>query len=128
MSDGQLEHVLLLKGHKDSIRSLDFTNTSSEEELLLASASQDFYIRLWKIRVSKVQAEENDDLLALKEQSFTASTNEYSVVLESVLIGHEGWVLGVAWSYEITPWPSLSSSSMDRTMILWEYDEENGVW
>jgi len=127
LHDDQLEFVLALKGHKDSIRSLAFTKTASGEELLLASASQDFYIRLWKIGPLKIQ-DVDDDMLVLKEQSFTASKKEYSVVLESVLISHEGWVLGVAWSYENKPWPSLLSASMDRTMILWEYDEENKVW
>ena len=44
----KFEHVLTLKGHEDWVRCLAFA-MSDEGKLLLASASQDRYIRLWMI-------------------------------------------------------------------------------
>jgi len=43
--------VAHLKGHEDWVRGLSFT--SSENDVLLATASQDRYIRLWKITPSE---------------------------------------------------------------------------
>jgi len=46
----------ILKGHEDWIRGLSFT--SSPSEILLATASQDRYIRLWKIHPSIPQSQQ----------------------------------------------------------------------
>jgi len=130
LQESTLELVLSLKGHKNSIRCLQVVTISNGDELLLASASQDHYIRLWKIKTAQPFASNKEDgMLALKEQSFTTVCGkEYSVILESVLIGHEGWVLGLSWNCISSDTPILLSASMDRTMIVWEYDDENKVW
>jgi WD40 repeat protein len=54
-----------------------------------------------------------------------------SAVLEALLIGHEDWVHSVQWKPQRgggggTKKPSLLSSSMDRTMMLWEPDVATG--
>ena len=52
----------VLKGHEDWIRGLDFTATNSD--IYLASASQDRYIRLWKITQStSFQSPDDTDTL-----------------------------------------------------------------
>jgi elongator complex protein 2 len=53
--DGQFTHALSLEGHEDWVRCLAVTPyssaaaESSSKDLLLASGSQDNYIRLWRI-------------------------------------------------------------------------------
>jgi elongator complex protein 2 len=49
-SNSEFVSMAILKGHEDWIRGLDFTLSNSD--IYLASASQDRYIRLWKITKS----------------------------------------------------------------------------
>lgn len=58
-------------------------------------------------------------------QSFQNKNNCYKVHLESVLAGHEGWIYSVNWSPTNV---QLLSSSLDKTMIIWEYDSQIGLW
>ena len=55
--------VAILKGHEDWIRGLDFTFTGNE--LTLASASQDRYVRLWRISPTSPTIINSSDLDAL---------------------------------------------------------------
>ena len=54
--------------------------------------------------------------------------------LESVLYGHEDWIYSVRFQPEIEvkgekKQPlTLISASMDKTMVVWTYNEENAVW
>lgn len=110
---GQFERLQTLCGHEDWVRGLDFVRSGND--LLLASSSQDTFIRLWKSS-SVAEAEKSPHF-----------------VLESVLSGHDGWVYSVQWSLdEQTQKLALLSSSMDKTMILWrpadaEHDGD-GIW
>ena len=57
---------------------------------------------------------------------------EYSINLESVLYGHEDWVYSVKWQ----PFDKKASkqqlvfvsASIDKTMVVWKYDEDNAIW
>jgi elongator complex protein 2 len=53
----------VLKGHEDWIRGLSFTH--SNNDIILASASQDRYIRLWKISPSTTSPTTTTDTDAL---------------------------------------------------------------
>jgi elongator complex protein 2 len=128
---------IVLKGHTDWVRSMDFMRYSpvgnkyhlrsdiADGDLLLASASQDKFIRIWKITGSiKVNTRNDDDedpLLAklrtdqdelnTKVHTFSAVCHsqsspaaaaaaverQYAVYLESVLAGHDDWVYTVQW-------------------------------
>lgn len=55
-ANGQFTHALSLEGHEDWVRCLAVTqysssnsSSSSSKDLLLASGSQDNYVRLWRI-------------------------------------------------------------------------------
>lgn len=82
--------------------------------MILASASQDCYIRLWR--------------LSLRGDSFPSATNFcsnnkiYGVTLDSVLTGHEGWVYSVHWKNK-----QLLSTSVDKSMIIWELTDDS-LW
>ncbi|KAF9319376.1 Elongator subunit elp2 [Podila horticola] len=149
MQSKQFSKVLSLQGHDNWVRSLDFatftkdgTNDNSTEsgasnnsthhhtlqdgDLLLASGSQDKYIRIW--RISSVDTNEQtqeaqsgsegaltqDMLKSLEEMSKSgtqlstkahiievameaAETKRFSVIFEALLLGHDDWVYTVNW-------------------------------
>ncbi|XP_076360831.1 elongator complex protein 2 isoform X2 [Tachypleus tridentatus] len=134
-----------LIGHEDWVRGLDFC-IDEMGDLLLSSCSQDCFLRIWRVSprqpgfqdVSSSNTVHAIQEIKLKENLLWAYSagKEYlfAVSLESVLTGHEDWVYSVHWQLpqqaeDRTFQPMrLLSSSMDKTMILWEPDEESGVW
>lgn len=174
---GSFSHVYSLVGHEDWVRGLSFASENSGD-LLLASCSQDTFIRVWRIArqdscsaVAGAKAahgsgaapteRSHDDLLKPRLQlfdvSFTGSATaiRFAVSVETVLAGHDGWVYGVHWQpgnwlaeAEVNvrggggssssgssngggTWMQplrLLSASMDRTMIVWEPEQESGLW
>lgn len=137
----KFSRVDTLVGHVDWVRGLDFVGSNSE--LLLASASQDTFIRLWKISArptaARVAPAKNIDIfgvsedIQMEERIFTAhnaagTSHSYAVSLESVLLGHDGWVYGVHWMRTKDNCLQLLSSSIDKTLIIWEMQTDSGVW
>jgi elongator complex protein 2 len=124
----------------------------NDKELLISSCSQDNYIRLWKIKSQILTNNQNEntttttligDDLKLKKSVFRVFSSEhncdveYSVRLESVLLGHEDWIYATKFHPRIqdindnerTTQPScLLSASMDKTVVIWNYDSENNIW
>jgi len=141
----QFVKVQSLLGHEDWIRGVEFAKEDGGD-LLLASCAQDTFIRIWRIshdnKIHKSKANNvHDELQELKLTSniFNITNRglekEFSVVLESVLTGHEGWIYGIHWQPAVrrdtgtfTQPMSLLSASMDKTLIVWTPDEESGVW
>ncbi|KAH8367125.1 hypothetical protein KR084_001812 [Drosophila pseudotakahashii] len=133
----QFQRVHKLTGHEDWVRGLDFIDDGGD--LLLASGSQDNFIRLWRIAPrSEEQMQENRiDLLQLSENDTEIKVEEkilqlgkevwYAVSLESVLYGHEGWIYGVHWHKTQEQELRLLSASIDKTLIVWAPTEQ-GVW
>ena len=126
-------------GHEDWVRGLDIV-TVNNSELLVASSAQDTFIRLWRISPrhtieSRKRASifaTNDDI-QIEEKLFTVKTEtgkslSYAVTLESVLLGHDGWVYSVHWSKSADNRLQLLSSSIDKTLIIWAMQEDTGVW
>ncbi|KAK9294880.1 hypothetical protein QLX08_010632 [Tetragonisca angustula] len=119
----------VLTGHEDWVRCMDF-NYDINNNIFLASGSQDAMIRLWKISANDIEFSIEE--LHQKEQIFTANNTKYNITLESVLYGHEGWIYGVHW-YPMQPDDKnkilrLLSCSLDKSMIIWEPDEVTGIW
>lgn len=102
----QFTKLVALQGHQDWIRSLDFA-TCDDGSLLLASASQDTKIRLWKIAdsaaaeshslLSSLNTSKSITTISSKAHLFKLMDKHFTVYLESVLAAHEDWVYSVRW-------------------------------
>ncbi|KAJ5578868.1 hypothetical protein N7450_007735 [Penicillium hetheringtonii] len=130
----------ILSGHEAWVRSLSFTQDkeNNPEDVLLASASQDKYIRLWRLRRGEASIatpiDDADPLLggmeptlSNKAHEFEANGSKYSITFEALLFGNEDWIYTTAWN----PDPSRSqllSASADNTVTIWEQDPASGVW
>jgi len=124
-----------LSGHQNWIRGIDFAHVQGGK-ILLATGSQDRYVRVWSIEKSEADQSMSLDSLGItkyapKPRVYVGGVS-YDIILESLLVGHEDWVMNVAWNTagsnpmtltELT----LLSSSMDRTMILWKKDIASGM-
>jgi elongator complex protein 2 len=130
-----------LSGHEGWIRSLEFTkeNESPHSDLLLSSASQDKYIRLWRIHQGKdlPAAAVNQDpsfgaflpgtSLSNKAHRFKAQGLDFSATFEALLLGHEDWIYTTKWCSRDKK-PQLLSASADNSLAIWESDSTTGVW
>ncbi|KPJ00191.1 putative elongator complex protein 2 [Papilio xuthus] len=132
----EYHRVHMLVGHEDWVRGLDVLDVD-ENSVLLASASQDTYIRLWRIHLH-TEVETTTEI-RVEQKLFHAYGKDWSVKLEAVLAGHEGWVYGVQWHpmrYDTknkrnVPVNRLLSSSLDKTLIIWEPESTElgeGAW
>ncbi|EMC98439.1 hypothetical protein BAUCODRAFT_426117 [Baudoinia panamericana UAMH 10762] len=137
-----LEFVIqaTLTGHEGWIRSLDFVHDG--EDILLASASQDKYIRLWRFRrlltaepdakigIAGGTAISAEKPLSNKAHLVGNADCQYTVTFEALLIGHEDWVYTAKWRppTEKDVLPTLLSASADNSLAVWIADEASGVW
>lgn len=108
----KLVKVETLTGHEDWVRSLDFI-VLDDGDILLASSSQDTFIRLWRISprddISTVKSVDEllpNEEIKVEERIFTIESEQgkkchFAIGLESVLLGHDGWVYGVNWSRQV---------------------------
>ncbi|GBP43642.1 Probable elongator complex protein 2 [Eumeta japonica] len=106
---------------------------------MLASSSQDTYIRLWKIQ-HHAGSDKDSFGVKVEQKLFSACKETWVIKLEAVLSGHEGWIYGVQWHPPIIdkeaklvkPVYKLLSSSLDKTIIIWEPENAknttDGVW
>ena len=153
-----------LAGHENWVRGLDFCHTRGAGggfELLLASASQDRYGRVWRIgregEASSAAAglgpgQQGSEAAAAAaiaryapKPRFLACGAPHLAELEALLIGHEDWLHSICWrpgprsggnDGSIGPLSPaqdraslrLLTSSMDRSMMLWQHDPASGIW
>ncbi|EIW70033.1 hypothetical protein TREMEDRAFT_68443 [Tremella mesenterica DSM 1558] len=157
-------HSLSLEGHEDWVRSLSLTSypssssstassSTTNSDLLLASGSQDGFIRLWRISPTKKFSDLNGNINSLemlddferrlageggstqistKAHVLSLEEGKWDITLEALLVGHEGGVTDLNWS----PIPSsldssesplrpprLLSTASDNSMIIWQPSE-----
>ncbi|KAK0790112.1 Elongator subunit elp2 [Friedmanniomyces endolithicus] len=147
-TDAEFELQATLTGHEGWIRSLDFVQDG--DSFLLASASQDKYIRLWRLRQDEAaiphstNGTPSTDLPAIPKQSLSNKTHQlitptttHTITFEALLIGHEDWIYTARWAPRTpttttttTPSapPTLLSASADNSLALWTADPLSGVW
>ena len=130
-----------LSGHEGWIRSLalwrPLGNDLDSQDMLLASGSNDKYIRIWKVRPRKPTSSQVDkerskttsnfeQTLTNKTQIISGGACGYSISFDALLLGHEDWVYSVAWASASEP--RLLSASADGSLSIWELDEDSGIW
>ncbi|CAI4229073.1 unnamed protein product [Auanema sp. JU1783] len=115
--------VLSVIGHNDWIHSVSFNNNNNS--LLLASAGQDSYVRLWRISENSNSVDDNE--LSVTKNKFNVETAQGDVVhtinVEAVLAGHEDWVHSTEFNSDGS---QIVTSSSDKTAIIWK--EIDGIW
>ncbi|KUJ20166.1 WD40 repeat-like protein [Mollisia scopiformis] len=130
-----------LSGHEGWIRSLEFTQESfrPDSDLILSSASQDKYIRLWRIHQGKelpaAAASADPSLgafmpgksLSNRAHRFKAEGLDFSATFEALLLGHEDWIYSTKWK-AVGNKLQLLSASADNSLAIWEPDSTTGVW
>lgn len=144
-SKATFELQATLSGHEGWIRSLDFTQERSGEgsDILLASASQDKYVRIWRISslATQTSSREGADVDAASDivkSSLSNKTHEIgspqarnSVTFEALIVGHEDWIFTAKWkprSADSAAPPVLLSASADNSLSMWIADEASGLW
>ena len=133
----RFSHQTYLTGHDGWVRSLAFCQEGKFPfgDLLLASASQDKYIRLW--RISKDQStttqqqpsivEAFEQTLSNRSYKIKAPAAIYAVTFEALLLGHEDWVFTVSWCLRQDNLRLLSASE-DNSLSIWEREDASGLW
>ena len=103
--------ILSLDGHSDWIRSINiakYTGSSSSSgmspgDLMIATASQDKYIRIWKVGPQDknllsdtIDILGEDTLISTKSHVFGKAN--YTVMLNAISLGHDDWVFSINWN------------------------------
>ena len=138
--DTQFALSATLTGHEGWIRALDFTRETQDEssDLLLASSSQDKYIRLWRIHrgeeLPAMSSALNDPSLGVlgktlsnKAHRIASASSKYSITFEALLLGHEDWIYTSSWRRKDDKLQLLSTSE-DNSLAIWEADPTSGIW
>lgn len=140
IDQGKLENltnVAVLTGHEDWIKCLTFIK-ESEDNYLLASGSQDRYIRLWRLKINEKIDQSDEDsskliLLSNKQYKFQIKETKLAFSFEALIVGHDDWITGLSWQPAGLSSGSgnklqLLSSSADTALMIWEMDFESGIW
>lgn len=145
-----------LTGHEAWIRSLALTPTPAYSSTgrtgyLLASASQDKYVRIWRFRENSAESGATAALpkrqtatLTAKIQSVTAGNLKYDITFEALLVGHEDWIYSATWAPpaqpasdpSTSPPPQLLTASADGSLSIFSPDSlddgdtsvSSGLW
>lgn len=124
-----LIHLLDLEGHSDWVKCLRSINEiGRDNECLLASASQDEFVRVWQMKL--MQEESNERYIRTQVSEYLTESNEngstsgtqsrLTATLETVLTGHEGMVHGLCWFKNLqAPALKLITCSADKTIAVW---------
>ncbi|SCU91415.1 LADA_0F09824g1_1 [Lachancea dasiensis] len=124
------QQAAVLEGHEDWIKAMDFYE-ESKGNILLATGSQDRYIRLWRIRTNELidNSDEDDSklkLLSNKQSKFMANANlKVAINFEALIVGHDDWISCLQWHKDRL---QLMASTADTAVMIWEPDEDSGVW
>ena len=136
-AQAEFELQATLSGHEGWVRSLDFLSRPGKD-LLLASASQDKYVRLWRFgksvavtsSVATNGIEPVKKSLSNKTHQVGSEANQFAVTFEALLVGHEDWIYSAKWGplSSSSDSPTLLTASADNSLSLWSVEEASGLW
>lgn len=120
----------VLEGHEDWIKSLTFRYQETKGDYLLASGSQDRYIRLWRIRLNELIDNSDEDetklnLLSNKQYKFNINDLKIGINFEALIMGHDDWISSLKWHCKNL---QLLATTADTCLMIWEPDEVSGIW
>ena len=123
------ELVAALEGHEDWVKALTFKK-QADGDYLLASGSQDRYIRLWRLRTNDLIDRSDEDetkltLLSNKQYKFSIEDTRVAINFEALIMGHDDWISSLQWHETEL---KLLASSADTAMMIWEPDTSSGIW
>ncbi|TKX22058.1 putative elongator complex protein-1 [Elsinoe australis] len=138
--DKEFSLAATLSGHEGWVRSLDFTkeSTSPGSDILLASASQDKYIRLWRLNrgqdLPTTSTASQDPSLGILGKSLSnkphyigQGASLHSITFEALLIGSEDWIYTAQWKLG-SDGPELLTTSADNSVSVWKRQADSGYW
>ncbi|KAL9045575.1 MAG: hypothetical protein Q9214_001406, partial [Letrouitia sp. 1 TL-2023] len=130
-------YQISVTGHENWIRSLAIQPETQVNgpDRLLASASQDKYVRLWRIQRLTTGIPDPDQLtvtndlaeISNKNHILKARNNRYLLSFEALMVGHEDWVYKVSWQSSDGTLRLLSASA-DNSLAIWSPDAASGIW
>lgn len=124
----------ILPGHEDWIKCFAFVCETPGLNYILASGSQDRYIRLWRLRLNEAIDSSDEDelklqLLANKQYKFALPEGHAAFSFEALIMGHDDWVTGLQWHPSAAEGKlQLLSLSADTALMIWQMDSDSGVW
>ena len=134
LNDSEIQNCHLaakLEGHEDWVKALAFRHQETPGDYLLASGSQDRYIRLWRIRINDLIANSDEDatkltLLSNKLYKFEVGNDvKVAINFDALIMGHDDWISSLAWHETRF---ELLASTADTAVMVWEPDETSGIW
>ncbi|KAL3133219.1 hypothetical protein ABBQ38_007106 [Trebouxia sp. C0009 RCD-2024] len=160
--DGSFLAVCSLSGHADWVRSLAFTQppdppaATQQGHLLLASASQDKYLRVWRIQPQSAPQPApqsapqsthqeppstsapnstssngnlaNDIARYAPKPQFSTPQGQYTAFLEALLVGHEDWVHSVQWQSSLGQGPGQGLQAQPLCLLSTSMDRTMMLW
>lgn len=133
-TEEELKYHLALQGHANAIR--DIAVDDQIKTSLIATCSQDTYIRLWSIKklskeeIKIFESRRKDNITVFDEYKSQTSyvlilNNEesYHLLLESVLSDHEDSVSSVSFYQKNENETFILTSSFDFSVGVWEFTQ-----
>lgn len=126
MNGASLKHIVDLTGHNDWIKCVDCLDLTARPcEFLIASASQDSYVRVWHMRIVNNAPNLNEIRTTVAELIHQVDDSDellrLTATLETVLSGHDGIVHGLCWfKNQGDTTLQLISCSEDKTIVIWK--------
>lgn len=142
----QFTHQATLSGHENWVRCLSVTQedpSSASSDLLISSASQDRYIRLWRVHLGEdlpeATAKSESKTFGFSSRltnkahmlRFPSSPDSvWSVTFEALLMGHEDWIFTSVWKpgSQTPDDHRLLSCSADNSISVWAEESQSGTW
>ncbi|CAK9440981.1 uncharacterized protein LODBEIA_P48500 [Lodderomyces beijingensis] len=131
-----------LTGHEDWVKCLAFVVQEKSEDYILATGSQDRYVRLWRLRLNdKIDNSDEDPtkltLLANKQFKFEYGDGDKAAFsFEALITGHDDWISGLQWHPSCRNGDGgsgekqlqLLTATADTALMIWEMDVDSGIW
>lgn len=129
-SNDKPELVATMTGHEDWIKALAIVKDG--EDYLLASGSQDRYIRLWRLKFNNNIDNSDEDvkkltLLSNRQYKFFIGEDKCAFSFDALIMGHDDWVSGLQW-HPHSGKLQLLSLTADTALMIWEIDFDSGIW